>query len=182
MPLGRLIALAGPACLLAGVLLAATTIGGMLAKGGGQVSESVTETPVVVNGILALLAMLLLMLGLVGLYARHADAAGTLGVVGFVGALLGTVLLAGDFWLEAFFVSYLAEGAPALVDENPTGIAIAGAITSFAVWVVGWVLFALAMWQARVFPRGAAVFLLLGSVSGFAPGAPGQVLFGVALA
>ena len=59
MPLRGLIALAGLVSLVAGVLLAATTIGGIVAKGGGRVSESATDAAVVVNGILALPAMLL---------------------------------------------------------------------------------------------------------------------------
>lgn len=179
--LRQLIRIAGPSAVVAGVLIGATTILGNLAKGGAATSETATDPPVVVNGILALVGFLLLVLALVGLYVRQADAAGTLGLVGFVGALFGTILLAGDFWLEAFFVPYLADQAPAVVDENPTGIAIAGAGVTFATWVIGWVLFAVASWRARVFPRTAAALLLLGACTGFAPGAPGQVLFGVAV-
>jgi len=86
-----------------------------------------------VNGLLTLLAVYLL-LGLVGLYARQAAASGTLGLVGFLVALLGTMLLAGAWWWEAFAVPYAVDKAPALVAEPPTGRLLAGVVVSFGVF------------------------------------------------
>lgn len=91
-----------------------------------------------VNGLLTLLAVSLLLLGLVGLYARQSAAAGTLGLVGFLVAFVGTLLLAGYWWLEAFAVPYAAEKAPALVAATPTGRLLAGGTVSFGVFALGW--------------------------------------------
>jgi len=74
--------------------------------------ETVPSTPVVVNSVLKLLAFFLLLLGLLGLYAHQSEAAGQLGLVGFLAAFLGTMLLSGDLWLEAFAFPYLGEVAP----------------------------------------------------------------------
>jgi hypothetical protein len=82
------------------------------------------------NSPLTLLAVYLLF-GLVGLYARQSAASGTLGLVGFLVAVLGTMLLAGAWWLEALAVPYAATKAPALVAEPPTGRLLAGAVVSF---------------------------------------------------
>jgi hypothetical protein len=119
-----------------------------------------------VNGSLMLLAVYLLLLGLVGLYARQSAAAGTLGLVGFLVAVLGTMLLAGAWWLEAFAVPFAADKAPALVRETPAGRLLAGGAVSFGVFALGWVLFGLASLRARVFPRDAAVLLIIGGVVG----------------
>jgi hypothetical protein len=119
-----------------------------------------------VNGLLMLLAVYLLLLGLVGLYARQAAASGTLGLVGFLVAVLGTLLLAGAWWWEAFALPYAAEQAPALVAATPTGRLLAGRTMSFGVFAVGWVLFGLASLRARVFPRDAAILLVIGGVIG----------------
>jgi len=121
-----------------------------------------------VNGLLTLLAVSLLLLGLVGLYARQSAAAGTLGLVGFLVAFVGTLLLAGYWWLEAFAVPYAAEKAPALLAATPTGRLLAGGTVSFGVFALGWVLFGLASVRARVFPRDAAILL---SIGGVVPGA-----------
>jgi hypothetical protein len=119
-----------------------------------------------VNGLLTLLAVYLLLLGLVGLYARQAAVSGTLGLVGFLVAVLGTMLLAGAWWWEAFAVPYAAQQAPALVAETPTGRLLAGGVVSFGVFALGWVLFGLASVRARVFPRDAAILLVIGGLVG----------------
>jgi hypothetical protein len=50
--------------------------------------------------------------------AWQAAASGTPGPVGFLLAVLGTMLLAGAWWLEAFAVPYAAAKAPALAAEQ----------------------------------------------------------------
>ncbi len=99
-----------------------------------------------------------------GLYARQAAASGTLGLVGFLVAVLGTMLLAGAWWLEAFAVPYAAHKAPALVAATPTGRLLAGRSVSFGVFAL--VLFGLASVRARVFPRDAALLLIISGVIG----------------
>jgi len=66
----------------------------------------------------------------------------------------------------AFSVPYAAQQAPALVAATPTGRLLAGAVVSFGVFALGWVLFGVASVRARVFPRDAAVLLVIGGVLG----------------
>jgi len=129
--------------------------------------ENVPSIPVVVNSVLKLLALFFLLLGLVGLYAHQSEAAGPLGLVGFLAAFLGTLLLSGDLWLEAFAFPYLGEVAPRVIEKTPTGTLAVGGLASFITFAIGWVLFAVASLRARVFARGAAIVLIAGGVIGF---------------
>jgi hypothetical protein len=99
-------------------------------------------------------------------------------------AVLGTMLLAGVWWWEAFAVPYAAEQAPALVAATPTGRLLAGRTMSFGVFALGWVLFGLASVRARVFPRDAAILLIIGGVIGLwiaiVPGAGAALTVAVA--
>jgi hypothetical protein len=164
----RLLRLAGLVSVAAGVLLVVTQLLSSLSLvvvDGDPVRHA--RSPLVgVNGLLTLLAVYLLLLGLVGLYARQSAASGALGLVGFLVAVLGTMLLAGVWWWEAFAVPYAAEQAPALVAATPTGRLLAGRTMSFGVFALGWVLFGLASVRARVFPRDAAILLIIGGVIG----------------
>src|SRR5690242_16708725 len=64
---------------------------------------------------LALLAMCALLLALTALYTREAAALGRLGWIGYLVAFLGTVMIAGDWWFEAFAVPMIATHAPEVV-------------------------------------------------------------------
>lgn len=93
---------AGGAAVAAAVLIGITQVGDLL-----TLNADYDEALVVLNAVLKLVAACLLLLGLVGLFARQAEATGTLGLAGFLVAFLGTMLMAGDMWLEAFAVPYL---------------------------------------------------------------------------
>lgn len=117
----------------------------------------------------ALGVLILLALGGLALYARQARAFGTLGHVGGVLALVGTILAAGGAWDSVFTVPYLAEHAPAVLDRPTSGSLLAGYVSSYGVFVVGWALLAVATLRARVLPRGASITLLAGAVLAFLP-------------
>jgi len=95
---------AGAAAVAVAVLIVITQVGDLL-----TLNADADEALVVLNAILKLGAGCLLLLGLVGLFVRQAEATGTLGLAGFLVAFVGTVLLAGDLWLEAFAVPYLTQ-------------------------------------------------------------------------
>jgi hypothetical protein len=138
----RLLRLAGLVSVAAGVLLVVTQLlfSLLLVVADGDPVRHARSALVGVNGLLTLLAVSLLLLGLVGLYARQSAASGTLGLVGFLVAFLGTLLLAGAWWWEAFAVPYAVERAPALVAATPTGRLLTGRIMSFGVFALGWML------------------------------------------
>jgi hypothetical protein len=115
---------------------------------------------------LALLAMFVLLLALTGFHARQASAAGRLGLVGYVAASLGTLLVAGDWWYEAFIGPVLLEQAPELLATAPSGSILIGAGLTFGIFAAGWVTFGLATVRAGVFPRPAALLLTVSGVAG----------------
>ena len=128
---------------------------------------------------LYLLSTPLLLLGLVGLYASQSQAAGILGLVGFLVAFLGTVLSAGAAWFALFIAPALATEAPELVAAE---LGLTGFILTSFFAVVGWVLFGVATLRAGVYPRGAAVLLIVGGVIAFFPLPLVGVIFSVAIA
>jgi hypothetical protein len=115
---------------------------------------------------LALVAMFVLLLALTGLNAHQTAAAGKLGIVGYLTAFLGTLLVAGDWWYEAFIGPVLREQAPELLATAPSGSVLIGAVLTAGTFAAGWVLFGLASIRAGVFPRRAAVLMTVGAVAG----------------
>jgi uncharacterized membrane protein (DUF485 family) len=131
---------------------------------------------------LALVATFALLIALIGLYARQATAAGRLGLLGFLVASLGTVLLAGDWWYETFVAPLIAAQAPELLRTAPGGSILIGATVTFGSFAVGWVLFGIASFRAGVFPRGAAILMVLGGITGIlALAAPFQIPLALAV-
>lgn len=143
---------------VAGVLIAATDVVSLL------VGRQNVDLPSLVNEVVKLAAFNLLLLALVGLYARQVDQAGTTGVAGFLLAFVGTTLLAGDVWFEAFVFPHLTEVAPDALSADPGGILLVGAFFSFLTFILGWLLFGVASFRAAVFPRAASVLLMGGAV------------------
>jgi len=114
---------------------------------------------------LYLLGSVLLLGGLVALYVYQSEAAGILGVVGFVVAFLGTALIVGANWAQVFIGPLLAVNAPQILELGPTG----GLLLTFITLGVGWLLFGIATLRAGVFPRWAAILLIVGAVLSFFP-------------
>jgi hypothetical protein len=130
------------------------------------------EVRLVAAHVLFTLSSLLILLGLPGLYGAHSVRMGRLGLVGFLLSFLGTMLIAvsGDF---GFIAPVLAAESPATIDAInlylPV-VALNGA--AFGGFVVGFVLFGVAMAKTATLPRASGVLV--------AVGAPAQV-FGFAL-
>ena len=134
------------------------------------------------QGMLFLLGAVLLAGGLVGLYADRKDDLGVLGAAGFIIAFVGTVLTAGNYWDSAFAVPALAKEAPALVEAGPPPLVMFGVVASLALLAIGWVLLGLAFLRSRVYPRWAAMLLMVGAVLAFLPLPFSTIPFGAAVA
>jgi hypothetical protein len=128
---------------------------------------------------LYLIGGVLLLLGLVGLYASQSEAAGVLGLVGFLVAFAGTALLVGALWFELFITPALAAEAPELAEAE---LGLAGFILVLLTGALGWVLFGVATLRARVYPRWAAVLLIVGGLVAFAPVPLAGIVFSGAVA
>jgi hypothetical protein len=131
---------------------------------------------------LAILAMYVLLLSLTGLYLRQADSAGKLGLAGYLVAFLGTLLLAGDWWFESFIAPRLAAVAPEVMTGAITGSMAVGAGATFGLFALGWTLFGIATFRAKVYPRPAAALLMIGGVVGILAGStPYQIPLAIAV-
>ena len=161
------------------------TIGALLslATESENPSESATTASYAFTWLLYLLGGVLLLLGLVGLYARQSEAAGILGLVGFVAALFGTVLALGAVWAQLFVAPSLAIEAPRVLDTEPRGALALGFTLTFLVFLpLGWLLFGIATLRARVYPRVAAIVLIVGAVIGGLPIPLTEIVLNVAVA
>ncbi len=158
MTSSNLIRLSGLAAVMAVTLLLITEIVDYTQGGGPfDVAPSATHA---FNSTLRMIAFVVLLpLGLVGLYARQSEAMGPLGLLGFVVAFSGTVLVAGFLWTDTFVAPELARSAPQLLAEGPPP----GRSLSLLVFGVGWALFGLASLWAGVYPRQAAMLLIIGA-------------------
>jgi hypothetical protein len=85
------------------------------------------------RSIISPIAGVLLVSGLIGLYARQAEATDFIGLIGFLFALFGTVL------------------------------ALAGNVWGNLLAYLGWALFGVSSYQARVYPPAAAILLIVGA-------------------
>jgi hypothetical protein len=154
----NLIRLCGLAAVMAAALLLITEIVGYTQGGDPFKVESATHA---FESALRMIAFVVLLpLGLVGLYARQSEAAGPLGLLGFLVAFSGSVLVAGFLWTDTFVAPELARSAPQLLAEGPPP----GRSLSLLVFGVGWALFGLVTLWAGVYPRQAAMLLIIGAV------------------
>ena len=176
--LGRLV---GPLSVIAAALIVVSQ-GLNLALGlamGAQSADSAVHT---LKYGLALVAMYTLLLALTGLYLKQADRAGRLGLTGYLVAFLGTLLVAGDWWFESFIVPRIAATAPDVMTGAITGSMAVGAGATFGLFAVGWIVFGVATFRAKVYPRPAAVLLIIGGVVGILAGsAPYQIPLAIAV-
>ncbi len=121
------------------------------------------------QSFLTLFAGTLLLGGLVGFYLRQSQAAGRLGLVGFLLAFFGTVFVVGDFYANTFVTPLVAQGAPEFLDDPLSGMLQVWLPFSFGFLAFSWLLLAVATLRARVYPRGASWFLLVGAVLALVP-------------
>lgn len=181
MTLHQLSRLVGPLSMIAAALIVVSQ-GLNLALGlamGAQSADGVVHT---VKFGLALLAMYALLLALTGLYLRQADHAGWLGLAGYLVAFLGTLLVAGDWWFESFIAPRIAATAPEVMTGAITGSMLVGAAATFGLFAIGWITFGIATFRAGVYPRPAAVLLIIGGVVGILAGStPYQVPLALAV-
>lgn len=173
----NLIRLGGLAALSSGVLAAVGDLLSLLVD--LESAESSSSALYYFVFLLYLLGTVLLLLGLVSLHASQSEAAGVLGFVGFLVAFLGTALVLGTIWFELFITPSLAVEAPELAEAE---LGLVGFILSFLLVVAGWFLFGVATLRARVYPRWAAVLLIVGALVSFVPIPLSGIVLSVAVA
>ena len=108
-------------------------------------------------------AWLLVLLGLPGLYAAQRGGMGRLGLVGFLTAFSGTYLIAvtGNF---GFFAPVLAKQSPAVLDSinQYSPVVIINGLAAI-LFMIGYVLFGVAMIRTATLPRWSGVLVAVGA-------------------
>jgi hypothetical protein len=103
-----------------------------------------------------------LLLALPGIYLWQSSKAGFLGVTGFALTFVGVALGMGHFYLVAFARSVLTEWPDAAKAVGDAARMVAP--FELLTFVGGWVLFGVATYRARAYPRPAAAMLVIGVV------------------
>jgi hypothetical protein len=158
----------------------------------GHTEAYFTSAYHVASGV-RLLSIILLLWGLIGIYGPQSRAAGTFGLWAFVVVFLGTALIAANTWAEVFVYPTLAQVAPnvwsgSIMEVSP--YLAAGLTLSFPLFGIGLILFGAVTFWAGVYPRWAAVLLIIGipvtmfldPTAGTFQESIGQILWGFAVA
>jgi len=159
--------LAGPLAVAAGTLMIGVEL--LILPIVDRANHQATSQNLVyrVSGIVYFVAFCLLAITAIAAYFRQAHKAGRLGIAGLIAAVVGTMFLGGDLWFETFYVTYLADTAPAVLDADPAGLIVIGAVSSYLLFAIGWTLFGLSSLRAGVFPRAICVAIVIGGLLGF---------------
>ena len=164
-PVRTLVLTGAVAAILGGLLL---VLGDFLGLVVGQSGDTYTGTPIEkAMAVLFLVGKVLILIGIVGLYLRQAKSAGRFGLVAFLIALTGTGLMIASDWSEVFIAPILQEVAPGLVETNTPTLLIVGFVINYFTETLGWLLFGIATFRARVLLRPAAILLAAGTLIPF---------------
>lgn len=186
-PLARI---AGPLTILGGGLFTATQLVmlqriSLLNPSDPQYRQALFADPVyLLSGVVYFAAFCLILLALVAIYGRHGHKANVFWSLGLCAAVVGTIASAGNVgWADVFAMPWVVQVAPEAVQVRPTsGMYVYGAVASYALFTLGWVLFGLASLRARVFPVLICLAFVVGGILGFNASPPFGIPFGLALA
>jgi hypothetical protein len=98
---------------------------------------------------------------LTALYLRQRAASGVAGWLGYVTQFFGMAMVLGFLFTQAFVLSSLDDAQRAALLTGPTGIVT---VIGLALTTVGAIVFGIASLRAGIFPKWAAVLLMLGFV------------------
>jgi hypothetical protein len=158
---------AGPLMLMAGVLIVVPQLALFLIVDRSQMLATIGNPLYGPSAVAYFAGFCGLLVALVAVSQREARGVGTFGAIGVVAALVGTMFLAGDQWYEAFAAPWFIAVAPQVLTEKASGLFEGGALASYGLFSVGWVLFGLAHLRARVIPRTISGAIIVSGIVGF---------------
>jgi amino acid transporter len=140
-----------------------------------NIVSSVTTTQWAIVHALATAMCFFILLGITGLYARQVKETGWLGLTGFLLYNLNWVITVAFTFAEVSILPLMATKAPTLAEGFLGAYSGSAGETNFRVltnvwtltgllYILGGLLFAIAIFRARILPRGAAVLLAVGSM------------------
>ena len=157
--------LAGPFAVSAGVLI----VGAQLVMLPFDPKDHVATTTAPAfqyGGAAYFVGFVMLMLFVVADHERLEERTGRLGVTATIAAVVGTMALGGDLWFETFAVPWLADEAPNAFDTDPTVVLALGAVASYLLFAVGWILYGVATLRAHA-PVVISVAIIIGGALGY---------------
>ena len=175
---------AGPLALAAGGLFTITQLVSAATIDRNNLMTSILEPVYLVNGSVYFGAFCLLMLALVAIYAREGHKAGTFWTIGACAAVVGTFALGANVgWFDVFVDPWLALVAPEAIKTPNVGSLPIGGLSSYVLFLLGWVLFGVASFRARVFPIAISLAIVVSALIAW-PSAfpPYGVPFGLTIA
>jgi hypothetical protein len=125
-----------------------------------------TAVPFQLGGVAYFVGFVLLMLFLVASHEWLETDARRLGVAATTAAVVGTMALGGDLWFETFAVPWLADEAPNAFDTSPTVLFGLGALASYFLFALGWVLYGVAVLRTTA-PVATAGAIIVGGLLGY---------------
>ena len=159
----NLIRWAGLSAVVAGVLSVVAPIIHPL-----DVPSSVATSSWAIAHYLILGGSIFTLLGITGIYARQVEEAGLLGLVGFLMFFVALALITGVALLEAIVMPLLATEDPQFIavffaGEDP-GVLDTVRLPVGLLYIIGWLLFGIAILRAGILPRWAAIVFITGIV------------------
>jgi hypothetical protein len=180
-PLARL---AGPLAIAAGGLFIITQLVTFATLDRSNLVTSIVEPVYLVNGIVYFASFCLLMLALVAIYGREGHRAGKLWTIGVCAAVVGTFALGANVgWFDVFVAPWIAMVAPEAMKTPNVGSLPIGGFSSYVLFVLGWVLFGVASFRARVFPIAISLAIVVSALVAWPSAVPPYgVPFGLVIA
>jgi hypothetical protein len=142
-------------------------------------ATTVTTTAWVVVALMTIAMAVLGLVGVSGMYFRQVRESGLPGLIGYV--MFGSFYLVVTAWtfVEVFVLPRIADEAPQFVDDYlgvPAGVSAHGHVGALpllytvvsGLYLVGGLVFGIAIYRAGILQRGAAALLAVGSVSAVA--------------
>jgi hypothetical protein len=164
---------AGPIAVIAGGLFAVAHVGQFLVMDPSNLVTMMLNPAFRLFSAAFAITFPLMVIALVALYWREAQEAGLFGAVAFCIAVTGTVALAGDMWFEGFASPWIALVTPEMFSADRTGSSLVKAwLVTVVLFALGWALFGIASWRARVFPVALSIALGVAGLIGFMAAMP----------
>jgi hypothetical protein len=175
---------AGALAFAAGGLFTITQLVTVATLDQSNLVASILEPVYLINGSVYFGAFCLLMLALVAIYAREGHRAGKFWTIGTCAAVIGTFALGANVgWFDVFVAPWLALVAPEAMKTPNVGSLPIGGFSSYVLFLLGWVLFGVASFRARVFPVAISLAIVVSALIAW-PSAfpPYGVPFGLTIA
>ena len=164
LPLARI---AGGAAVVAGALFAVAQLGQLATLDRADIIATTADPLFRAFSIAYAAGFVGLVIALAAIHVRQARAAGVFGLVGFGAAVLGTMSLGANMWLEAFASPWLMAAAPELLTSEKAPIWQIGYTSSYVLFALGWILFGLSNLRSRAVPTALSAAVVLGGAIGF---------------